>query len=153
MIKEESQLRAKTPFDWLWDAENHCPIWGLSAGELRTGWDEASVCWYQVEGKPLVRHSREFIPEWWGWLGLMKIQMPNILHRKNSKCTGPQVNTSSAYARNRKTISGSDHRVPSKSGLGLGCRVWYSSLACAVIAHETLDNSPLPTLMVCLGSK
>lgn len=151
MLKEKSQVRAKTPFDRLQDAENRCPAWGLTAWELRTGWDGASNCRYQVEGRSLGGHSLELIPEQWGRLGLIKIQMPNVSRRKKSKCTGPQVKTSSASSRKRKSSSGPDHRVTSRPGRG--CRIWYSCLTCAVIPHETLDNSLLPTLMACLGSK
>lgn len=47
---------------------------------------------------------------------IVKIQMQNILGGKNSECKGPEVKTSLAYYRNRKTNSGPDHGVILRSG-------------------------------------
>lgn len=93
----------KTAFLWQWVAENHCSVWGLSAWVLRTGWLN-SFCRYQSEERPFGWYPLELRPEWWGRLGLVKIWMQNIPGRGNSRCKGPEVETSLPLAGTERPV-------------------------------------------------
>lgn len=100
--------------------------------------DEATICKYQVEGRPLGGNSLELRPEWWGRLGFVKIKMQSSPDRGTSKCKGPEVKTSLAYYRNRKTNSGPGHGVPLRSRWRF--RIWYSCLTLALSPCESLNT-------------